>query len=69
MAMDVGYFLLCVLGGAFILLVPWSGIMLLMVRGQGTSQAERNAQARKQAAEHPAVAGQIARDTQQKPNA
>jgi hypothetical protein len=32
--MDLGYFLLCMLGGAFILLVPWSGILLLLLRGQ-----------------------------------
>jgi hypothetical protein len=65
--MDIGYFLLCMLGGAFILLVPWSGIMLLMVRGQGTSQAERDAQTAKQAAEHPAVAGALVRDTRRNP--
>ncbi len=65
--MDIGYLLLCMLGGAFILLVPWSGIMLLLVRGQGKSQAERNAQTAKQAAEHPAVASALAQDTRQDP--
>jgi hypothetical protein len=65
--MDIGYLLLCMLGGAFILLVPWSGIMLLLVRGQGKSQAERNAQTIKQAAEHPAAANALVKDTIQNP--
>ena len=67
--MEVGYFILCMIGGAFILLVPWSGLLLLMAKGQGKSQAERNAQTAKQAAEHPAAAASLAQDTHETPNA
>ena len=29
---DVGYFLLSMLGGFFIIAVPWSGVLLLLAR-------------------------------------
>ena len=29
---QIGYFLLCMLGGAFVIGIPWSGVILLMLK-------------------------------------
>jgi hypothetical protein len=65
--MDVVYFILCVLGGIFIVSVPWAGVILAATKGTGKTQRERNIQARKQAAEHPEATGALARDVQERP--
>lgn len=65
--MDVLYFILCFIGGIFIVSIPWSGVILSVAKGTGKTQRERNIQARKQAAEHPAAAPEIARDVEERP--
>ncbi len=65
--MDVLYFILCMLGGVFIVCVPWAGVVLAATKGSGKTQRERNIQANKQASEHPGSAGAIARDVRERP--
>ena len=65
--MDVLYFILCFIGGIFIVSIPWAGVILTVAKGTGKTQRERNIQAGKQAAEHPAATGAIARDVEERP--
>jgi hypothetical protein len=65
--MDVLYFILCFIGGIFVVSIPFSGVIFMVTKGTGKTQRERNMQARKQAAEHPAAAPEIARDVAQRP--
>jgi hypothetical protein len=67
--MDVLYFILSVIGGLCVVGIPWAGVVLAATKGTGKTQRERNIQANKQAAEHPAARPEIARDVQQRPKA
>lgn len=33
--MDIVYFLICVLGGFFVVGIPWSGFILILLRREG----------------------------------
>lgn len=64
--MAIVYFGLCMLGGAFIVLIPWMGMMLAIFNGQPKTAREGAIQATKQASEHPHHAGALVRDERAK---
>ena len=64
--MDVLYFVLCMVGGAFVILVPWMGLMFAIFSGVPKTKQESILQARKQAAEHPSHRTEIFQDEAQR---
>lgn len=39
--MDILYFILCMLGGAFVVLVPWSGVLMAIIHGVPKTPLEK----------------------------
>ena len=64
--MDILYFVLCMVGGAFVILVPWMGLMFAVFGGTPKTKRESVLQARKQASEHPSHVAEIVQDEAQR---
>lgn len=39
--MDVLYFILCLFGGAFVVLIPWSGVVMAIIHGVPKTEREK----------------------------
>ncbi len=49
--MDVLYFILCMLGGAFVVLIPWSGVVMSIIHGVPKTPLEKTVATSKLTAE------------------